>query len=291
MRRRRRRSRSRRLWGERECRCGRRGECEWECGHPDAEALLEAWRQGAAPAAGAVGRAVGISVGAPRERTPSAGGSFLKSPTTDAQHDDISAFAKDINAARPLLGRYRQQQQQDCSDADTPDPKRVHDDGADADAASCSSSLGTSRGGTVRGSIAGAGTYTLTSGPVFGGAPQVMLMSADEVDARLRSMNEEFMRHLVGLCGDWRRRASMMHSPASPSGHSGSGSGSRGQSSEEVLGELEFDFEQGRWQARVWSLWRCWMSRRSDIPIWIVISLFGWDILRPSGHSWYLARL
>ncbi|KAJ6528539.1 hypothetical protein B0H19DRAFT_536481 [Mycena capillaripes] len=47
----------------------------------------------------------------PRECTPSACGSFLKSPTTDAQHDDISAFVKDIDAAWPLLGRYRQQQQ------------------------------------------------------------------------------------------------------------------------------------------------------------------------------------
>ncbi|KAJ6574141.1 autophagy-related protein 13-domain-containing protein [Mycena capillaripes] len=204
-----------------------------------------------------------VGVGAPpipRERTPSAGGSrggsrsgsFLKSPTTDAQHDDISAFVKDIDAARPLLGRYRQQQQ-----GDTPDPERARepDDGADADsstAASGSSSPGTSRGGTVRGSTAGgAGARTITPGvgPAAFGAPQAMLTSADEVDARLRSMNEEFMRSLVGLGG--QRGSMMMHSPVSAGsgsasasgGGSGSGSGSGGQGSEEVIGRLEFDFE------------------------------------------------
>jgi transcription factor SFP1 len=57
----------------------------------------------------------------------------------------------------------------------------------------------TSRSGTVRGSTAGAGARMITPGPAAFGAPQAILTSADEVDARLRSMNEEFMRSLVGL--------------------------------------------------------------------------------------------
>ncbi|KAJ7452848.1 hypothetical protein FB451DRAFT_1520887 [Mycena latifolia] len=52
----------------------------------------------------------------PRERTASGSrsGSFLKgAPAVDAQHADISSFVKDIDAARPLLERYRLEQQQD----------------------------------------------------------------------------------------------------------------------------------------------------------------------------------
>ncbi|KAF7330663.1 Autophagy-related protein 13 [Mycena sanguinolenta] len=191
---------------------------------------------------GSVPRAPGS---VPRERTASTGqgsrsGSFLKSPV-DAQHDDISAFVKDIDAARPLLGRYRQQQQQD----EPPDPDPAPGDVPDQDdGTSGSSSPGTSRGGTVR----GAGS-TLRAGTIGPGAapPQAMLTSADEVDARLRRMNEEFMRSLVGLGGAGRASGMGRGSAISAGsgsgiggGGSGSGSGSGGQGSEEVLGRLEF---------------------------------------------------
>ncbi|KAK7023325.1 autophagy-related protein 13 [Favolaschia claudopus] len=192
-----------------------------------------------------------------RERTASQGqggnsrsGSFLKSPV-DAQRDDISAFVKDIDAAGPLLGRMRQQQQeQQDDDDDTADAEDSNGGGGGGgDEASTSSSPGTSRGGTVRGA---GSTLRGTVGP---GAPpaQAMLTNQDEVDARLKSMNDEFMRSLVGLGGaggSGAGRGSVMRAaPATPSpgsgsgisgGGSGSGSGSGGQGSQEVIGRLEF---------------------------------------------------
>ncbi|KAJ7887627.1 hypothetical protein B0H14DRAFT_3856322 [Mycena olivaceomarginata] len=210
---------------------------------------------GSGPPPGSVPRERTASMqsrGGSHSRGGSRSGSFLKSPVdadTDAQHDDISTFVKDIDAARPLLGRYRQQQ--DEPPGPSPDPE------LDADDSTGSSSPGTSRGGTVRG--AGSTVATLRTGGTLGpstlgpgasastGAPpaQAMLTSVDEVDARLRSMNEEFMRSLVGLGGAGRGRGSPV-SLGSGSGlagsgaGSGSGSGSGGQGSEEVLGRLEF---------------------------------------------------
>ncbi|KAJ7834194.1 hypothetical protein B0H14DRAFT_1158303 [Mycena olivaceomarginata] len=71
---------------------------------------------GSGPPPGSVPRERTASMqsrGGSHSRGGSRSGSFLKSPVdadTDAQHDDISTFVKDIDAARPLLGRYRQQQ-------------------------------------------------------------------------------------------------------------------------------------------------------------------------------------
>ncbi|KAF7369477.1 Autophagy-related protein 13 [Mycena venus] len=216
---------------------------------------------------GSVSGSVGVGAPPTRERTPSAAasqggsrsGSFLKSPVdpdTDAQHDDISTFVKDIDAARPLLGRYRQQQQQGDSNPDN-DPDSAPGDADDSnggDGASSSSSPGTSRGGTVRGagSTVAALRPTSTLVPVVPAPQQAMLTSADEVDARLRSMNEEFRRSLVGLGGGAGRASALRGSPISPVSGSGSGlgggsgsgsgsaSGSGGQGSEEVIGRLEF---------------------------------------------------
>ncbi|KAJ6628418.1 autophagy-related protein 13-domain-containing protein [Mycena sp. CBHHK59/15] len=159
---------------------------------------------------------------AARERTASGAGagsrsgSFLKSaPAVDEQRDEISSFVKDIDAARPLLGRYRlEQQQQQQQRGGAPDEDR------DADPpSSSSSSPGTSRSGTVRGSSS-------TVAPAARAPSGAMLTSESEVDERLRRMNEEFMRSLVGLGGA---------SPVSARGD--------GQGSQEVIGRLEFDFD------------------------------------------------
>ncbi|KAJ7454377.1 hypothetical protein FB451DRAFT_1279718, partial [Mycena latifolia] len=167
------------------------------------------------------------SVLPPRERTTSGSrsGSFLKgAPAVDAQHDDISSFVKDIDAARPLLGRYREQQQQDEAGG-VPPPGAGADEERPASrhSGSGSSSPGTSRGGTVRASSTTAARTVTLDAPAASGA---MLTSESEVDERLRRMNEEFMRSLVGLGG---RRSG----------------GGDGQGSEEVIGRLEFDFEGG----------------------------------------------
>ncbi|KAJ7480236.1 hypothetical protein B0H11DRAFT_1245370 [Mycena galericulata] len=188
---------------------------------------------------------------AARERTSS----FLKTPPgVDEQHDDISLFVKDIDAARPLLGRYRQEQQQE---------KKEDEPSASG---SGSSSPGTSREGTVRASTSSAGTALggRTMTPAAFDAPPppsahgsalvprpAMLTSESEVDERLRRMNEEFVRSLVGLGGGGRGASAtssasasgMISSPVS----AGSSSRGDGQGSEEVIGRLEFDFEgQGR---------------------------------------------
>ncbi|KAJ6528563.1 hypothetical protein B0H19DRAFT_1083501 [Mycena capillaripes] len=84
---------------------------------------------------------------------------------------------------------------------------------------------------------AGTGARTMTL-PAFG-APQAMLKSADEVDARLRSMNEEFMRNLVGL-DSGGRRTSMIYSPV------GMESGSTSARNERSSG-----LGGGSWAARV----------------------------------------
>ncbi|KAK7051721.1 hypothetical protein R3P38DRAFT_3172033 [Favolaschia claudopus] len=160
---------------------------------------------GSSVGSGGSGESGSVSGSVPvRERTASQGqggssrsGSFLKSPV-DAQRDDISAFVKDIDAAGPLLGRMRQQQQeQQDDDEDTADAEDSNGGGGGGDEASTSSSPGTSRGGTVRGA---GSTLRGTVGP---GAPpaQAMLTNQDEVDARLKSMNDEFLRSLVGLGG------------------------------------------------------------------------------------------
>lgn len=174
----------------------------------------------------------------------------LKSPLdaqTQAQQDDndISAFVKEIDAARPLLGRYRhlQEQQQgadprrglnlnpdlpprprdDDLDLDPDDPYVGDGDNGDNGDTSSSSSPGTSRGGTVRGGStftpSAARTVTMTPGPAAAGAG-AMLTSADEVEARLRRMNEEFMQSLVGLGGVVGLRAERLAS--------GKGQGARG---------------------------------------------------------------
>ncbi|KAJ6610784.1 hypothetical protein B0H10DRAFT_2059011 [Mycena sp. CBHHK59/15] len=108
-------------------------------------------------------------------------------------------------------GRYRlEQQQQQQQRGGAPDPDR------DADPpSSSSSSPGTSRSGTVRGSSS-------TVAPAARAPSGAMLTSESEVDERLRRMNEEFMRSLVGL---------------------GGGGGGDGQGSQEVIGRLEFDFD------------------------------------------------
>ncbi|KAJ7466618.1 hypothetical protein B0H11DRAFT_57321 [Mycena galericulata] len=187
---------------------------------------------------------------AARERTSSF---QLKTPPgVDEQHDDISSFVKDIDAARPLLGRYRQEQQQE---------KKEDEPSASG---SGSSSPGTSREGTVRASTSSAGTALggRTMTPAAFDAPPsaqgsalvprpAMLTSESEVDERLRRMNEEFVRSLVGLGGGGRGASAT--SSASASGvisspvSAGSSSRGDGQGSEEVIGRLEFDFEgQGR---------------------------------------------
>ncbi|KAF7377113.1 Autophagy-related protein 13 [Mycena sanguinolenta] len=225
----------------------RRYKCEWQRNNRGGTgAAGSSVGSGGSGESGSVSGSVPRAPGSvPRERTASTGqgsrsGSFLKSPV-DAQHDDISAFVKDIDAARPLLGRYRQQQQQDESPDPDPEPGDVPDQD---DGTSGSSSPGTSRGGTVRGagSTLRAGTIGPSAAP-----PQAMLTSADEVDARLRRMNEEFMRSLVGLGGAGRASGMGRGSAISAGsgsgiggGGSGSGSGSGGQGSEEVLGRLEF---------------------------------------------------
>ncbi|KAJ7117228.1 hypothetical protein C8R43DRAFT_1137744 [Mycena crocata] len=196
-----------------------------------------------------------------RERTASATGSrsgsfqLKTSPAVDEQHDDISSFVKDIDAARPLLGRYReaQQQQQDDSTRDTDNrpPSRTSGSG--------SNSPGTSRGGSSIGTALGAHTITPSAfdrpvlGPGGGGA---MLTSESEVDERLRRMNEEFMRSLVGLGGATANSTGTRASSSGAGRGSGSGlgsglthspvsgrSGGDGQGSDEVIGRLEFDFD------------------------------------------------
>ncbi|KAJ6541189.1 hypothetical protein DFH09DRAFT_1089474 [Mycena vulgaris] len=170
----------------------------------------------------------------PRERTASgsrSGGGFQKGAQpgagTDAQHEDISAFVKDIDAARPLLGRSRLEQRERAQEQQ----REQDEDG--------SSSPGTSRGGTVRGSsIAGARTLTLDAlAPAPSGA---MLTSESEVDERLKRMNEEFVRSLVGL-GGRGAGAGLTRSPVSAGGVGGDGQGSQ-----EVIGRMDFDFEGGR---------------------------------------------
>ncbi|KAJ7710617.1 hypothetical protein B0H17DRAFT_1324275 [Mycena rosella] len=103
---------------------------------------------------------------APRERTPSGSrsGSFLKGSPAAV----TGAFSSRAAAA--------------ARRGSSPD-----DDNA-------SSSPGTSRGGIIRGSSSTATARTVT----LGGA---MLTSESEVDERLRRMNAEFVRSLVGLGG------------------------------------------------------------------------------------------
>ncbi|KAJ7079443.1 hypothetical protein B0H15DRAFT_858750 [Mycena belliarum] len=143
------------------------------------------------------------SVLPPRERTSSGSrsGSFLKGApaAADAQHDDIASYVQDIDAARPLLGRYRLEQQQGEAPVAAAASRLDEDRPGSRQSEGGSSSPGTSRGGTVRGSsTAAARTVTLDAhaGSGSGGA---MLTSESEVDERLRRMNEEFARSLVGL--------------------------------------------------------------------------------------------
>ncbi|KAJ7193105.1 hypothetical protein GGX14DRAFT_478923, partial [Mycena pura] len=169
-------------------------------------------------------------------------------PAADQQQDDISTFVKDIDAARPLLGRFRHERQR------TDNTEQAEDEaGGDARAppstgSGSSSSPDTSRGGTVRGSTStAAATRTVTASAFDTPSTGAMLTSASEVDERLRQMNEEFKRSLVGLGqGHGRggsRASALTHSPVSTSSGSGSGSAGDGQGSEEVLGRLEFDFD------------------------------------------------
>ncbi|KAJ7641870.1 hypothetical protein FB45DRAFT_362730 [Roridomyces roridus] len=156
---------------------------------------------------------------------------------TPDQQDEISSFVKEIDSARPLLGRYRQdqqqQQQQQSSDADADEPSPT----------SASTTSGASRGSTVRASSTGA--RTIGPGAFDPPAATAMLTTEAAVDERLKRMNEEFMRSLEGLGGPRRSRTSSLGA-ASPMGGSGSGSGSA-QGSQEVLGRLEYDYDaQGR---------------------------------------------
>ncbi|KAJ7273835.1 hypothetical protein C8J57DRAFT_1594450 [Mycena rebaudengoi] len=176
---------------------------------------------GSSVAAGRAGAA-----GAARSRS----GSFLKSAAVpdEQQPDDISAFVKDIDAPRPLLGRSRLEQQQRKDQEGQQQDCSLSGDSS-APSGSSGSSPGTSRGGTVRGSgsTAGARTIVPAAAAFDGGAHHdqqqqqqrrspagAMLTSESEVDERLRRMNEEFMRSLVGLGRGPPPPPPPLHSPA-----------------------------------------------------------------------------
>ncbi|KAF7324536.1 Autophagy-related protein 13 [Mycena kentingensis (nom. inval.)] len=193
-------------------------------------------------------------------------GSFLKSASSDPQQRqqqqddiDISVFVKDLEAAPRLSGRYREQQE--AGDEEGPEggdePPRPQ---SHSRTGSASSSPGTSRDGTIRGSGSTAHPSrsntmsSITAAASATAAADPMLTSASDVEDQLQRMNEQFKRSLAGL-GSGRGRGQAQRSPVgalftSSSGStstsaSGSGIGSMGQGSDEVIGRMEFDFEPG----------------------------------------------
>ncbi|TRM55931.1 hypothetical protein BD626DRAFT_521434, partial [Schizophyllum amplum] len=184
---------------------------------------------------GSVGSAAQLPGPSQAPTLPAPGSSFLSTATDD---DDISAFVQDIDRRKPLHARRpparspEEPQGEDRERRPVPSERRP---------------LGEERTLTP-GDVGRAARPQPAQPQPPDDAPQSppgrVLATEDEVDARLRAMNDQFMESMRGLGGRGRGAGG---SGATSAGGSGATSrladegGTTSQGSEEVIGRLELE--------------------------------------------------